>query len=150
MTEAGFIWGECQRTRIKVRRKIPWPVNLDISYIMAAPIIEIKAASGRSKVGEIRLFRIVVLECAWQLWKARCRRVMNPDRPQTTYKEVKNALKAGLNDKLHQDIALTNRNKYGRKALPPKLVLHTWSGNLQNEESQPDNWLSSSGVLVGI
>ncbi|KAF8328904.1 uncharacterized protein EI90DRAFT_3063957, partial [Cantharellus anzutake] len=76
------------------RRKIPWPANLDISYIMAAPIIEIKATNGRSKNGETRLFRIVVLECTWQLWKARCRRVMNPDRPQTTLNEVRNAPKS--------------------------------------------------------
>ncbi|KAF8331029.1 uncharacterized protein EI90DRAFT_2920696, partial [Cantharellus anzutake] len=106
--------------------------------------------NGNLRKGETRLYRIVMLECAWQIWKARCRRVINPDHPQTTLTEIKNALRAGLNDKLQQDIALTNRKTYGRKALPTKLVLHTWSGNLHEEGRLPDNWLNSTGVLVGI
>ena len=31
-----------------------------------------------------------------------------------------------------------------------ELVLRTWSGILMNEDSLPDNWLYTSGVLVGM
>ncbi|KAF8329330.1 uncharacterized protein EI90DRAFT_2923936, partial [Cantharellus anzutake] len=132
------------------RRKITWPTNLNVSHVMAAPIARINTTIGQLKNGKTRLFRIVVLECAWQVWKARCCRVMNPNRPLTTLKEVTNTFQAGLNEKLQQDIMSTCCKRFSHKALPAKLVLHTWSGNLQEEERFPDSWLHSSRVLVGI
>ncbi|KAF8337331.1 uncharacterized protein EI90DRAFT_3042603 [Cantharellus anzutake] len=55
-----------------------------------------------------------------------------------------------MNEKLSQDRYLTNRKKFHNKALPGWLVLHTWSGDIENEACFPENWLKCNGVLVGI
>ena len=61
-----------------------------------------------------------------------------------------NNLRSALNNRLREDISLTNPRKYGRKAYPKQLVLSTWSGILENEESLPEDWLPCNEVLVGI
>ena len=46
---------------------------------------------------------------------------------------------------------MTDKLRYGQKALKLKLVEKTWWGVLQDQESLQDDWLRmGTGVLVGI
>ncbi|KAJ7241407.1 hypothetical protein C8J57DRAFT_1244659 [Mycena rebaudengoi] len=55
-----------------------------------------------------------------------------------------------MNDTLNRDKLLTNRAHFGSLAIKKQLVLNTWSGTLLDEDSLPDDWIKSKGVLVGI
>jgi hypothetical protein len=101
--------------------------------------------------GASRFFVIATLECAWQTWKLRCKRVIRGEQgeaPRISQNEDLNTFRAAMNERLSQDRILTNKKKYHDKALPERLVLHTWSGNLEYEERLPVNWLKSNGVLI--
>ncbi|KAJ6490089.1 hypothetical protein C8R45DRAFT_1053237 [Mycena sanguinolenta] len=49
-----------------------------------------------------------------------------------------------------RDIILTNKIRFGGLSLRRQLVLDTWSGTLADEDSLPDDWINTKGVLVGI
>ena len=126
---------------------------MDHTYVMAAPLLKIKNRNGRTRIGASRLSTIVTLECAWLTWKARCKRIIGDKQHNlisTTDNEALNNLRSALNNRLREDISLTNPRKYGRKAYPKQLILSTWSRILENEESLPEDWLPCNKVLVGI
>jgi hypothetical protein len=51
---------------------------------------------------------------------------------------------------LRRDRILTDKVKFGPLALRKQMVLNTWSGLLMDEDSLPDDWTLTEGVLVGI
>jgi hypothetical protein len=55
-----------------------------------------------------------------------------------------------INSTLKRDKLLSNRVRFGSLAIKKQLVLNTWSGTLLDEDSLPDDWIKSKGVLVGI
>ncbi|KAJ7762994.1 hypothetical protein B0H16DRAFT_1219920, partial [Mycena metata] len=55
-----------------------------------------------------------------------------------------------INRALKRDILLTNQARFGSLAIKKQVVLNTWSGTLLEEDSLPDDWTKSKGVLVGI
>jgi hypothetical protein len=55
-----------------------------------------------------------------------------------------------INGALKRDQILTNRTRFGSLAIGKQLVFDTWSGTLLDEDSLPDDWIKSKGVLVGI
>ncbi|KAJ7220157.1 hypothetical protein GGX14DRAFT_354895, partial [Mycena pura] len=55
-----------------------------------------------------------------------------------------------INASLSRDRILTNKIKFGMLSFNKELILNTWSGLLLNEESLPDDWTYTKGVLVGI
>ena len=55
-----------------------------------------------------------------------------------------------INERLKLDCQMTNRAKYGRKALRQELVEKTWERVLDNQLDLPENWSRNTGVLVGI
>ena len=95
---------------------------------------------------------IITLESAWSIWKLRCKRILggnDPGNTAPTRAEAINTIRTALNDRLQEDLALTNSRKYGRKALDKDLVKSTWCGAIANGETLPD-WPIGSEVLVGI
>jgi hypothetical protein len=64
--------------------------------------------------------------------------------------EIHNRWVSLINTALKRDILLTDRIRFGTLAIKKKLVLHTWSGTLLDEESLLDDWIKSKGVLVGM
>ncbi|KAJ7024876.1 hypothetical protein C8F04DRAFT_1213005 [Mycena alexandri] len=85
--------------------------------------ISVCGAMLKGDKGTSRLFRIVVSESAYLIWKLR-------------------------NERL--DCVLTNKLRYGKKALEKKLVEQTWKKVLQNEDRLPKELTRETGVLVGI
>ncbi|KAJ7751680.1 hypothetical protein B0H16DRAFT_1547993 [Mycena metata] len=55
-----------------------------------------------------------------------------------------------VNAALQRDRILTNKARFGTRALNKQTVLNTWSGLLMDEDSLPDDWIFTKGVLVGI
>ena len=104
-------------------------------------------------VGANRLYRIAVSESAHLIWRLRCKwRINDEADPEKipTEKEIRTTWLNMINRRLQLDCLLTNKHKYGKKALRPSLVEKTWWGVLRNQGNLPENWLSTTGVIVGI
>jgi hypothetical protein len=61
----------------------------------------------------------------------------------TVYTEIRNRLKTAIDLRLTRDRLLTNRRKYGTKAINPHLFKSTWSGLLKDEEHLPRDWIDT-------
>ncbi|KAJ6628226.1 hypothetical protein B0H10DRAFT_2209891 [Mycena sp. CBHHK59/15] len=55
-----------------------------------------------------------------------------------------------MNSALRRDCILTNKIKFGPLALKKNMVLNTWSGLLMDEDTLPDDWTLTEGVLVEL
>ncbi|KAJ7164546.1 hypothetical protein C8R43DRAFT_878575, partial [Mycena crocata] len=98
-----------------------------------------------------RLYRMIMSESTFFIWKLRCDRVIKYNGDPYTKAEVQNRWIALLNEKLEIDRALTNRVKFGKQySVDPLLVLDTWRGSLLEEHKLSRNWLREPEVLVGI
>jgi ribonuclease HI len=103
---------------------------------------------GKRKSGHERLYRIMIAEAAYLIWKMRCDRVINKDNAEPTTEEVINRWNKMMNERLALDCSITQQ-KYGKKGLPKPVVLRTWQGTLKDENQLPDDWTGVPGVLVG-
>ncbi|KAJ7334907.1 hypothetical protein DFH08DRAFT_633884, partial [Mycena albidolilacea] len=64
--------------------------------------------------------------------------------------EIHNRWVSCMNTQLKMDQLLTDRSRYGNRALDIRKVLRTWDGVITDNENLPDNWIWKSGILVGI
>ena len=107
--------------------------------------------NGRPDKGKNRLYRILMSDTAYLVWRLRNeRRIRDDNVDTTTPSSIRNRLINATNKRLTIDRLLTNKKRFGKKALCEKLVKATWKHCLQNEEALPENWPSLRGVLVGI
>ena len=100
-----------------------------------------------------RLFKILISESAYLIWKLRCeRRITHGDNQEFHHSktETHNRWLATINKRLKMDQLHTNGKKYKKKAIKKDQVIKTWSGLLLQEENLPEDWTRQSGVLVGI
>ncbi|KAF8302611.1 hypothetical protein DL93DRAFT_2067098, partial [Clavulina sp. PMI_390] len=124
--------------------------------VLTSVFAEFKARNGGPRRGAARLYNIVATEAAFIIWKFRNARVIGRDDGEgdqphrVTRREAVGALARVLNQRLSDDQRLTNRVKYGNKALSRDVVTSTWSGVLHNEARLPPDWLRQPGVLVGL
>ncbi|KAF9492911.1 ribonuclease H-like protein [Pleurotus eryngii] len=103
--------------------------------------------------GLTRLYRILVSESAYLIWKLRCeRRIQRGDDPSQYHsrEEIICRWRFAINHRLKLDCIMTNKSKFDSEAIAEVMVKHTWEGTLMNEESLPIHWYRKSGVLVGI
>lgn len=98
--------------------------------------------------GTGRLMRILISTTAHLIWHMRCEAQIG-SKPRQTDEEARNRLMTALNIRLSQDCMRVNNDRFADKVVPHKLVLGTWRGTLDNEDTLPLNWVSNSGVLVG-
>ena len=107
----------------------------------------------RPDEGKNRLYRILMSETAYLIWKiGNERRIRDEDGEEraTTPNETTTRWRNAINKRLITDRYLTDERRFGEKALDQNLVRKTWSGCLTNEDSLPDDWYRNKGVLVGI
>ncbi|KAL6298150.1 hypothetical protein BKA93DRAFT_744742 [Sparassis latifolia] len=98
------------------------------------------------------LYRILVSESAYLIWKIRCERVIQRnDNPHKLHsvKEITAKWHDTINCRLLLDRSMTRRH-FGTRALNGLTVLSTWSGTLHDERTLPKNWLHCREVLVSI
>ncbi|KAJ7366078.1 hypothetical protein DFH08DRAFT_679762, partial [Mycena albidolilacea] len=96
-----------------------------------------------------RFFTILVSTAMQLIWNLRNERVLETHRA-TSDSEIHNRWTAIIKSALKRDILLTDRIQFGTLAIKKQVVLNTWSGVLLDEDSLPDDWTRSKGVLVGI
>ncbi|KAG6831960.1 hypothetical protein H0H93_013624, partial [Arthromyces matolae] len=108
-----------------------------------------KDERGKTIKGASRLYKLLMIESAYLIWTLRCERVIQKDNENFTSIEVLNRWTRTINDRLSLDMGLTSPN-FGKKAMRKNKVHETWSGVLENEGNLPEDWIGSTGVLVGI
>ncbi|KAF9487573.1 hypothetical protein BDN71DRAFT_1404525 [Pleurotus eryngii] len=122
----------------------PW-----ISNIVACALTKTNREKKDRDPGGDRLWRILVSESAYLIWKLQCERVIQNENTPFTTQEVNNRWTATINARLDLDCEMTNEN-LGKHKLNTKVVLQTWKGALHKEKNLPRNWTKLNGVLVGI
>ncbi|KAJ6541496.1 hypothetical protein B0H19DRAFT_1212769 [Mycena capillaripes] len=118
-----IIWRLCKELWEKKFMNMP---NLSIGLIMACSLTNFKDSKGKNLPQANRLFKIISIE------------------------QIHNRWVAALNKRLKIDQLLTDRSRYGSRALDIKTVLKTCDGVLMDNRNLPENWIWQSGVLVGI
>ncbi|EJF64708.1 hypothetical protein DICSQDRAFT_52837, partial [Dichomitus squalens LYAD-421 SS1] len=88
-------------------------------------------------------------ETAYFIWKLRCERVIRNEGRPFTETQVKRKWYANLNRRMRLDCRSTAR-RFGKQALKPGFVELIWSPVLEDAGGLPPDWVSKSGVLVGI
>ncbi|KAJ7167393.1 hypothetical protein C8R43DRAFT_877610 [Mycena crocata] len=127
-----------------------WP-PLSLGSILGCVLPAFEDEKKRPQPSTARLYRILITESLWLVWKLRCECVIQNDGKPPTVQEIHNRWVRMMNERLQIDINLTNTLKFDKQySLPHSLVLDTWRGTLKDEASLPKNWLSESEVLVGM
>ncbi|KAJ7740169.1 hypothetical protein B0H14DRAFT_3609685 [Mycena olivaceomarginata] len=129
-----------------------WP-EISLGRILACGFADIDDAKGKRDRGANRLYRIMISETAHLIWKLRCIRVIERGSDPTKYfteTEIHSRWLSCINSRLRSDFLLTDRKKFGTRALNFKEVLKTWKGVLKDTENLPDAKIAQSRVLVGI
>ncbi|EJD38460.1 hypothetical protein AURDEDRAFT_25537, partial [Auricularia subglabra TFB-10046 SS5] len=84
---------------------------------------------GPRSVSVERSYRIVVSESAFMIWKIRCeKRIGHAEDPewQLPAEAIKKKWNKMLSVRYFRDLKLTNKKRYGRRALDEHLVRWTW------------------------
>ncbi|KAJ6545433.1 hypothetical protein B0H19DRAFT_882624, partial [Mycena capillaripes] len=96
-----------------------------------------------------RLYRILISEVVFVIWKARNDCVLNKDGEPLHPNEIHNRWVSAMSKRLNFDCGLTYHAKYGKQyVVKPSLVLQTWSSTLMDEEKLSENWIKEPRVLV--
>ncbi|KAJ7927927.1 hypothetical protein B0H13DRAFT_1860965 [Mycena leptocephala] len=127
-----------------------WPV-LSMGSILGCGLASIRDDKGRKLPGATWLYRILVSESVYLIWKIRCDSVIGHGGESLPETEIHNRWVSLLNERLNIDRLLTDKLKYGKQASVPRLlVLQTWSKTLKDEDRMPEDWLREPEVLVGM
>ncbi|KAF7798072.1 hypothetical protein EIP86_009286 [Pleurotus ostreatoroseus] len=128
-----------------------WP-PICMGTILGCNLISFER-QGQVCPGARRLFSILVSESTYLIWKLRCeRRIEFGDAVQRwhTVKEISRRWLFTINSRLALDRIMTSAWRYGSQAIPRDLVLRTWDGTLRDNDTLPDDWINTPGVLVGM
>ncbi|KAJ7195934.1 hypothetical protein GGX14DRAFT_376591 [Mycena pura] len=132
-----------------LERKSEWP-EISLGTVLGCGLAEFRDSGGKIDRGTQRLYRILISESAYQIWRLRNERVIDRDGVPASEEEIVNKFKFAINQRLQMDKLLANRpRKWKLPALPPRLVLTTWSGIMDDAQHLPADWLREPRVLVG-
>ncbi|KAJ7501351.1 hypothetical protein B0H11DRAFT_1713618 [Mycena galericulata] len=133
-----------------LKKNSHWP-ELSLGSILGCGLTSITDEKGNYLPGASRLYRIIISESLYMIWKIRCDCVIGKGGQSLSNSEIHNKWLHAINECLKFDCILTNHSRYGKNvSIKPILVLQTWSSTLKNEEDLPENWLKEPKVLVGI
>jgi ribonuclease HI len=142
-----IIWREVENIWSKKNNKWLTP---SLGLILGCGLAEFHTVDGKKDEGAGRLYRILMSEAAYLIWKIRNEHVINRDGEPATEQEIINKWYYHINYRLKVDTTLATHPPEGKKmTLAPRKVLETWSGILDNEGAMPANWLRDPRVLVG-
>ncbi|KAJ7736456.1 hypothetical protein B0H16DRAFT_1326508 [Mycena metata] len=126
-----------------------WPM-LSLGSILGCGLAEFADENGRPLLGTTRLYRIIISESLFMIWKIRNDCVINRAGAEMPKHEIHNKWLYAINLRLKFDRALTNHAKFGKQnSIKVSLVLQTWRATLMDEEKLPENWIREPRVLVG-
>ncbi|KAF8176882.1 hypothetical protein K438DRAFT_1607023 [Mycena galopus ATCC 62051] len=120
--------------------------ELSLGVILGCGLVLIKDENGRHLPGATRLFRILISESLFLIWKLHVSNgLWQQDQPNgllVRRPEIQNKWLYTINWRLELDCQLTNKLRYGKQdSVNSILVLQTWSATLKDEDKLPDNWL---------
>ncbi|CAK5272653.1 unnamed protein product, partial [Mycena citricolor] len=126
----------------------PW-VTPTFGGLLGEGLTRIKLRNGRVVKGLTRLHHIIISESIFTIWKLRNERVISNDGEEPSAPEIEGKWNRAIESRFALDRTLTNKNKFGGRALKPHLVETTWrkvvtdtSGDTLN-----DKWLENPRVL---
>ncbi|KAJ7019064.1 hypothetical protein C8F04DRAFT_976188 [Mycena alexandri] len=126
-----------------------WPV-LSLGSILGCGLTTFRNNNGQPLVGASRLYRILISESLFMIWKIRNNSVIKREGAAVPAHEIHNKWLYAINLRLNFDRALTNHAKFGKQnSIKTPLVLQTWSSTLMEEDKLPENWIRAPRVLVG-
>ncbi|KAJ7729024.1 hypothetical protein B0H16DRAFT_1470217 [Mycena metata] len=121
-----------------------WPV-LSLGSILDCGLTTFSDENKRPLPGTSRLYRILISESLFMIWKIRNECIIN-----RAGHEMHNKWLYAINMRLKFDRALTNYAKFGKQnSINISLVLQTWRLTLMEEDKLPGNWIREPRVLVG-
>ncbi|KAJ6564223.1 hypothetical protein B0H19DRAFT_1067810 [Mycena capillaripes] len=124
-----------------------WP-SLSLGSILGSSLAVFKDNRGRALHGKTRLYRILVSESMYAIWKMRCDSVLSKAGELISVQETHNKWVGTINERILTDRVLATSSKYKKGAsIPSALVLQTWSGTLKDEDQMPENWIWEPEVL---
>ncbi|KAJ7872994.1 RnaseH-domain-containing protein [Mycena leptocephala] len=95
---------------------------------------------GHNLPGTARLYRILITESLFTIWKVRNDSVISRAEDPLPENHIHNKWLSAINLRLHFDCVLTNHAKYGKQnSIKSLVVLQTWKSTLMNEEL-PEDW----------
>ncbi|EIN10346.1 hypothetical protein PUNSTDRAFT_63959 [Punctularia strigosozonata HHB-11173 SS5] len=145
---SAIIWN-LARTIWETKTTIPWP-GTSFDTILASFVANLPSDPGGATS---RFYRILMSTSSYLIWVIRCeRRIQREDDPRKRHseREIHNRWVARLNHRLHIDQTLTNKIRYGKKAVSKNLVLKTWDKCLLAREGLKADWIRDDAVLVSI
>ncbi|KAJ7197797.1 hypothetical protein GGX14DRAFT_374695 [Mycena pura] len=142
-----LIWNAAKT--LWLEREPEWPA-VSLGTILGCGLAEFRDDRGKINQGARRLYRILMSESAYLIWRVRNERVIDREGRPVSVEEIENRFKFVINQRLQMDKILASRPQKGKRpALAPKLVLETWSGIIDNARNLPTDWLHEPRVLVG-
>ncbi|KAJ6566264.1 hypothetical protein B0H19DRAFT_940693 [Mycena capillaripes] len=138
-----IIWKAAETVWAGKRRD--WP-EVSLGGVLGCGLAVFRDEQGRKDEGAERLYRILISEAAYLIWKIRNDRVIKRDGEPVPEAEIINKWKFNIEHRRQVDLTLARRPpKDGRPTLAPQLVWDTWAGT----PDLPSNWLKDPRVLVG-
>ncbi|KAF9542898.1 RnaseH-domain-containing protein [Agrocybe pediades] len=148
-----IIWKLVEETWSKKSKKWKRPT---LGLILGCGLANFHPERGKKRLtGANRLWAILISESAHLIWTGRCTwKIEHEGRPDKipSEQEIRTRWLQAINTRLKIDCLLTDRKRYGRKALSIQIVEKTWWGILSDQRNLPENWIDvyGTGVLVGI
>lgn len=130
-------------------KKTGQPLRPLIGEIMACGTIKRGTRPGVTDKATSKLYRILVTESAHLIWRIRNERRIQ-GRDPASEREIQLRWTKQINIRLALDREMTDKTRYGKKAVPKSLVLKTWSKVIQDEDTLPEDWIGEPQVLVGV
>ncbi|KAJ7911321.1 hypothetical protein B0H13DRAFT_1614752, partial [Mycena leptocephala] len=132
-----------------LRKNPVWP-DLSLGSALGCGLATILDEKGRTLPGASRLYRILISESIYVIWKIRNDSVIGQGGEPVPDNKIHNKWLHAINLRLKFDCVLTNYTKYGKQSsIKTSLVLQTWSSTLADEDKLPENWIREPRVLVG-
>ena len=129
------------------------PIPRNYSALLGCCLANFKKPNGEPDKGLNRLFRILISESMYMIWKIRCKCTITWNNDPTKFHsapEIHNKWLQVINTRLKMDSIQTNNKIFKKKTINPKIVLQTWEKCLKDNLHQTRNWCGKMGVLVGI
>ncbi|KAJ7718926.1 hypothetical protein B0H16DRAFT_1666610 [Mycena metata] len=126
-----------------------WP-DLSLGSLLGCGLASFSEDNGHPLPGSSRLYRILVSESMFMIWKIRNSCVITRNGEPLPETEIHNKWLYAINQRLKFDCALTNYAKFGKQnSIKSSLVIQTWKSTLMDEDKLPENWTRAPRVLVG-
>ncbi|KAJ7210371.1 hypothetical protein GGX14DRAFT_363630, partial [Mycena pura] len=124
-----------------------WPVN-SLGSLLGCGLATFYTGKKEVRQAKQRLFRIIVSETTFHLWKMRNARVIG--KTPLSAQESLNKWRFTINKRVEMDFVLARHPREGHHAsLNPRLVDETWSPILVDVNVMREGWFHKPRVLVG-